>query len=66
MLIAAVHLSTKATILHPTSQIVNISTTGNSKEMSIVINTDSYSQIKVIQSRLVDIKEYYFKENNIP
>ena len=41
ILIATVHLSTKAAISHPTSKIVHILTIGNSKKMFIVLNTDS-------------------------
>ena len=38
---ATVHLSTKAAIFYRASKIVNMLTTGNSKEMLIVINIHS-------------------------
>ena len=41
ILMATVHLSTKAAIFYPTSKIVNILNIGNSNKMFIVIKTDS-------------------------
>ena len=41
ILVATAYLSTKAAIFYPTSKIVDILTTGNSKKMLIVINIDS-------------------------